>query len=68
MGVLVTLLIAGAISTLALPLTTQRSLEDINFQNETEAPREFVMFDTFDAEGIVMKPIDAPAPFVGGSV
>ena len=68
MGVLVTLLIAGAISTLALPLTTQRSLEDINFQNETEAPREFVMFDTFDAEGVVMKPIDAPAPFVGGSV
>jgi Sugar (and other) transporter len=54
LGVLVTILFAGAISTLALPLTTQRSLEDINYQNETDAPREFVMFDTFDAEGVVV--------------
>ena len=52
LGILVTLLIAGAIATLALPLTTQRSLEDINYMNETDAPREFVMFDTFDGEGI----------------
>ena len=51
MGILVTLLIAGAIATLALPLTSQRSLEDINFQNESDVPREFVMFDTFDSEG-----------------
>ena len=56
LGILVTILLAGAITTLALPLTTQRSLEDINFMNETDAPREFVMFDTFDAEGIVIKP------------
>lgn len=54
LGILVTIIFAGAISTLALPLTTQRSLEDINFQNETDAPREFVMFDTFDAEGVVI--------------
>ena len=52
LGILVTLLIAGAIATLALPHTTQRSLEDINYMNETDPPREFVMFDTFDGEGI----------------
>lgn len=52
MGILVTLLFAGALATLALPLTTQRSLEDINYMNETDPPREFVMFDTFDAEGV----------------
>ena len=56
LGILVTILLAGAITTLALPLTTQRSLEDINYQNETDAPREFVMFDTFDAEGVIIKP------------